>query len=81
MILAAALRAIDALPRGEVSYRLPETALPDLPRYQVMYPVLKRIDLLDSRDFGLVERVCVGGETYVNFVSVCTYMDLLPVSG
>lgn len=58
IVLALSLGTVDALLRCEVADGLQEATLADLPGDEVVYAVLKRVDLLNARHFGLVECVC-----------------------
>jgi hypothetical protein len=58
VVLATTLGSVHSLTRCKVSDGLTKTALSNLAGNEVVDAVLEGIDLLDTRDFGLVERVC-----------------------
>lgn len=55
---AVLLGPIDTFLGNKVAYRLSKPSLSKLTRHKSIYPVLKVVDLLVARYFGLVEVVC-----------------------
>jgi hypothetical protein len=59
-VLAAALRAVDALLGESIANALQSTAFAELAADEVVHVALGLVDGLDAGDFGLVEGVCCG---------------------